>query len=111
MITVILFMADNKIKVSATGHWFTVKLKVKTGEFFYFRTNINKDSIDYLKSQNINDSAVERFVEQKIKMDVEDADSQFNKEIYNKYKDDKYRRVNAFIALNEQRNGLTIEYS
>ena len=44
-------------------------------------------------------------------MDVEDADSQFNKEIYNKYKDDKYRRVNAFIALNEQRNGLKIEYS
>lgn len=104
-------MADNKIKVSATGHWFTVKLKANTGEFFYFRTNINKDSIEYLRSKNIIDSEVERFVEQKIKMDVEDADSQFNKEIYNKYKDDKYRRVNAFIALNEQRNGLKIEYS
>ena len=104
-------MADNKIKVSATGHWFTVKLKAKTGEFFYFRTNINRESLDYLKSQNINDSEVERVVEQKIKMDVEDANSQFNKEIYNKYKDDNYRRVNAFITLNEQRNGLTIKYS
>ena len=104
-------MTDNKIKVSATGHWFTVKLKLKTGEFFYFRTNVNKDSIEYLRSQNIIDSAVERFAEQKIKIDVEDANSQFNKEIYNKYKDDKYRRVNAFITIKEQGNGLKIEYS
>ena len=104
-------MAEDKFKVSATGHWFTVKLKLKTGEFFYFRTNINKDSIDYLRSQNVNDSEVERFVEQKIKMDVDDLNSQFNKETYSNYKDDNYRRVNAFITLNEQRNGLTIKYS
>ena len=104
-------MAENKIKVSATGHWFTVKLKLKTGELFYFRTNINRESLDYLKSQDIIDSEVERFVEQKIKMDVDDVNSPFNKEIYNKYKDEKYRRVNAFITVKEQRNGLTIEYS
>ena len=104
-------MADNKIKVSATGHWFTIKLKAKTGEFFYFRTNINKDSIEYLRSQNINDSEVERFIEKKVQMDVEDANSQFMKEIYNKYKDDKYRRVNAFITLKTDGNGLKIEYS
>lgn len=104
-------MDENKFKVGGTGHWFTVKLNIPTGEFFYFRVNVDRESLKHLELQDVKEFDVEQLVKQKIELDVKVSDSHFNKEIYNKYKDEKYRRVEVSVVVNKDTNKLNLVYS
>ena len=93
-----------------TGMFLVIKVIFKYKTSITFKVNINRESLIHLEQQGIKDSDVADLVINRIKMDVNDGNSELHKTILDEYKLDHDHILDVAIHKNNETNKLIWRY-